>query len=270
MRLRPLVTAAVVSLLAACARASGNLSAGSSSGSGGGSQATSTGSGGRCTTDADCADGNPCTTPTCDTTTGGCAHAPIPDGPPPNAPPAGYCLLPTCVGGVLTAIADDTEQYEPVLCIVTLCSTGTPMMYELPSGDPCGMGLQCDDGGECFGCKNDGDCQATCQVATCMGSGECMNDGVPPGTPCTAGGGRVCDALGACVACVSDGDCPGGPPAICARGACLPSCTDGAVDGTETDVDCGGACPPCAVDHTCNVDADCASHVCAKTNHTCL
>ncbi len=219
---------------------------GSSSSAAGGSAATtsttsSTGTSGTggapaCQTGDACSDQNPCTTDSCDTTAGQCAHKNVPDGPTTDAP-------------------DDGNP-----CTENICTNGVLMNANLPLDTSCGANLSCDDNGACVGCVKASQCMppGICKVVTCE-SKACKYSDSPPGQSCD--GGNVCDGKGSCVTCLATSDCSGGK--ICVGNMCVGSCTTGVKDGTESDVDCGGgSCPKCTIGKICGAPGDCASATC--------
>lgn len=209
-----------------------------------------------CTEASDCDDKNPCTTDAC--AAGKCKHTPVMDGAVP-----GYidmvkdCKTESCVGGVVTTVADDTDVPPSTsTCVTVSCMSETVIMTNDPLGQSCGGTQKCDGMGNCVGCNSDSDCATapTCQTAHCMAS-VCSNTNDDPGTMCMGGGGQVCDGNGNCVGCLMDSDCPSG------------NCQNNNTCGLADD---GHACTAgnqCTSDHCAN--GVCCNHTCSGTCQAC-
>jgi hypothetical protein len=240
----------------------GNGFATGSSGSGGGGQGGAGGSTG-CDDNSQCNDLVACTVDTCDTEAGTCMFTQAPDGPVPGIEDVpGDCFNIVCAGGAETQVADDTETPPDDMnpCTTAVCMGGAVMTAFAAANTDCGMGLVCNDMGQCVGCNNPAQCPMAleCKQATCD-KGTCGVQDKNAGTPCGAG---ICNGSGACVQCVNNDDC-GGPSEICSNSTCVLSCPDGMTNGDETDMDCGGdACPPCGDGKSCDVGDDCSSKSC--------
>jgi hypothetical protein len=259
---------AALGALAACTQDFDQFEPKSSSTTGGTSSSASTGGGGgagqgggtvACSTDAQCDDGNACTTDAC--SAGACAHTAVADGPVPGgAADEDDCVDHVCTSGQEATAPDDTEiPDDGNPCTTDTCSGGSPMHANEPIDTSCGNGLFCDGAGNCAGCNKSWQCgdPGSCKHATCNNHVcDVANDDA--GTDCAGG---KCDGSGACVECTKDSDCFG-DSAVCVNQKCVDSCSDGTKDGDETDLDCGGSCSDCADGKACDWDGDCQSHQC--------
>ncbi len=256
-------------------RATGSGGTGGTGGSPITTTTTSTNTGGtggtpECAAGDACSDQNPCTTDSCDTATGKCAHDSVADGPTTDSPDTPKdCLAPACVGGVLMQVpsnGDVPDDGNP--CTHDSCDNGTPKNTNEPDGTGCGVDLYCNNSGTCVGCTETKPCQdpGSCLTAKCEATGECKTYNDPMGSSCH-GGEDVCDGNGQCVDCLADNDCGGGSN-ICVSNGCLSSCGTGMKDGKETDTDCGGPCMKCAPGKKCKFNGDCSSNIC--TNMVCI
>jgi hypothetical protein len=226
--------------------------------------ATSTGAGMTdCVAGDLCADQNPCTMDSCDTTLGMCVHVAVADGPTasvPNVPKD--CQVPACVGGALIQVPDSLDLPDDGNnCTKDLCTNGVASNPAEAQSVACGPGQLCDGAGKCVGCVNSNACSdpGVCKSATCdMGQCNSVND--PASLSC--GGAMVCDGAGSCVECLSNAECTGSK--ICVGNVCITSCGDNIKNGTETDVDCGGFCQAnCANGKMCKAGIDCNSGICS-------
>jgi hypothetical protein len=244
MRLRSIVSLGLlVTAAPACALVLGDFSKGSAA---------------TCTTDAQCDDHNPCTTDTCDTTTGACAHTKLADGPVPGyTPPQMNCQTESCSAGMVVTVADDPNvPTSPTPCVIDSCSGMTVVMTNAAPGTSCGVNNQvCDGSGNCIGCTQDSDCAnpGACKSVTCkISTHTCLIADDAAETACTGGAGaQVCDGMGNCVACVSDADCASGN---CLANTCaLADNGDACTAGNEcTSNHCAnGVCCNSACDGTC-------------------
>ncbi len=218
-----------------------------------------------CRSDADCNDGNPCTTDTCVGTA--CTYAPA-SGP--------GCS--TCGDGVVEPGEDCDDGGESATCdadcTAAACGDGTVNAT---------AGESCDDGGESATC--DADCTGvSCgDGVTNATAGETCDDAGPSATcdaDCTAAmcgdgvtnmaAGEACDDAGVSASC--DADCSaamcgdgvlnmaageacddGGESAGCDADCSLPMCGDGVTNMTA-----GEACDDAGESPTCNMDCSAA------------
>ena len=196
----------------------------------------------------DCDDGEPCTTDSCDTTTG-CLHAaqagPCDDG---DACTEGEtCDAGTCGGGAAVDCADGDA------CTVDSCAPASGCAHALDDGAPC------DDGDACTE-------DEVCSVAGCMATDE---DPCDDGDACTA---DACNPFSGCVHLPTDAACDDGDPCTtdaCAGGDCLheagpagTACDDGDAC-TVGDACMAGACVPGATPLPCDDGNVCTVDGCA-------
>ena len=186
-----------------------------------------------CTTNADCDDGNPCTTDTCIPGTGLCQSTPAPNGTPcddQNACTVGG----TCQSGACgtPVVCNDGNP-----CSTDVCNPATGACTSLPR--------VCDDGNPCT--------TDTCSAAT----GGCVFTPAPAGTACNDG--DLCTTGDTCVSI------PGSTTPIC-QGA--PKCADADPCTADTCDAATGACvnTPILCDdaNPCTADA-CVGGACVST-----
>jgi hypothetical protein len=247
-----------------------------------------------CTTNADCDDGNSCTTAVCDT--------------------AGHCNFTTLAAG---SACDDGNPCTTDVCTAAGVCQGTPLpagtacddKNSCTTGDACTAtgacvgtqapaGTACDDGNACTGpdtCSASGVCVGAPSVAgtacddgnactvndACNGSGTCIGVIAPTGTactstqPCTTGfcsagsclgtnqpPGTACDDGNACTindVCAAGAVCAGTPAA---SGT---ACSDGnACTGPDVCNGAGACSGPAVADGTaCGVAMTCTAGVCS-------
>lgn len=215
-------------------------------------------SGGGCSSDADCAPGNVCSSShTC-------------------GPPAGNgapCLRGAeCVAGVcgsdhLCGVTDGSPCSHGSDCRSGRACAGTPPTCgrTCTADDQCGP-LEFCRAGACVPRQGDGPCQrgTECLAGICGPGGEC---GVPIGWPCAGPGdcrSGSCGPTGTCTStCSGDRDCASSRFCDLAQKKCVPvavgggACTDGASCGSylcASDMMCGGtAAAPCGADLVCRV-----------------
>lgn len=266
----------------AASMGTGGTAAGSSSSSGGSASASSSSSSGTgatgggtptgCTTNAQCDDKNPCTTDTCNMTTGTCAHANVADGPVPGyTPPTKNCETENCSSGMVVTVADDTNvPTSPTPCEIDSCSMMNVVMTAADAGVTCGTNQVCDGKGNCVGCTQDSDCPSPgpCKSVTCKVSNHtCVVANAAAESMCSgAAGAKVCDSNGNCVACVANTDCTIG---TCQAGACVLAangapcttsgdCTNGhCVQGICCSSACTSTCMACTAALTGGTDGTC-------------
>lgn len=198
-----------------------------------------------CDGDAECDDGNPCTSDGC--VDGSCDNTPL-DGTAPEQV-AGNCLVTECASGMATTLADDADLPDDgAPCTEDICVDGVPGHPPVAGGTLCEGGV----------CNGDGDCLECFSNAQCTTPDTCGGGGTPGACGCTP---IPCSMVGLTCGFAADDGC----------GDTL-NCNNAARDGTETDVDCGGMASTCSTrcnaGRSCNVGSDCASGTC--DNGTCL
>jgi len=117
--------------------------------------------------DCECPMPGPCVTTSCDPATSQCVLTPLPDGTPdPSGDVAGDCHVLLCIGGMATAVVDDTDlPFTTQDCVTPACDNGLPATPPVAAGAPCNtfmgnhLGL-CDGAGACVQCLQDTDCGA--------------------------------------------------------------------------------------------------------------
>jgi len=215
-----------------------------------------------------CEDANPCTADSCDSATGDCVNAPLPetvtcdDGNPCTV--NDRCQAGTCAGD-----GPSCDDGDP--CTVDSCAAGGTCIHTIaPPGTACSDGNICsiDDL-----CQPDGSCKGTprtcsevvtdeeCHHVSCHGTFGCIVVPDPIGWPCDDGDacttGDACDAASACIGATTS--CDDGDP--CTADACA---SDGSCDhsplGPDTSCDDGDACTG---------DDRCLGGVCAGTTLSC-
>lgn len=189
-----------------------------------------------CDADADCDDGDVCTTDAC--TDGRCAFTAIAD---------------CCVDAA--DCADDGNDCTTATCVANVCGT-----ENVADGTACNDGDACTEDDACTG----GACGGT-DVA-CDDGDVCTSDS------CDAATGCVFTAIPGC--CEVDGDCAAGE--VCVEMQCVEGipcddanpCDDSNVCTTDACVD--GICAFTPVAGCCNTDADCAAgQVCNTGTNMC-
>jgi hypothetical protein len=211
--------------------------------------------GGRCAeccADADCEDGNLCTTNTCPD--GRCRRARV------VCPPASnQCLVAQC--------RPDTG------CLETPMADGTPC----EDGDPCTLNDTCQAGVCMAGPPRDcSEFDVPCSPSVCdVGTGDCRPAPLPDGTTC---GGEVdlCAEPGSCLAgaCQPGQPIPCTPSTACHEAHCDPASGDCVEVTLPDETECGagkfcrgGQCQgPGAVGigEECDVNGDCATGTCLE------
>ena len=240
-----------------------------------------------------CDDADPCTTDTCDVSSGACQNT----------------LIPGC-GGKCTVVADCPDDGN--VCTELTCKLGECAVTEVAG--PCDDGSLCTSGDACAGgacvgalvscdddnaCTNDSCAAASGCANTPGGPGPCDDgDKCTPGDSCTSGvclpgaalacdDGNVCttDVCSAAVGCVAtpttsacdDGD-PCSTADVCAAGACTGGAALDCDDGDDCTTDacaagcfhtpiegCGAECTTdleCAAGDSACVEASCVQYVC--------
>ncbi|MEZ4328541.1 MAG: Ig-like domain-containing protein [Polyangiales bacterium] len=218
-----------------------------------------------CIGDADCDDGNPCTTDSCsgnncqNTTvaegaTGDCTGGDVCSGAPSNVCVA--CTDNSAMGtdaGCTGAAPHcrETGLGSPTCEVCLDTSLGTDLGCS--SGAPfCVAGL---GGNMCVGCLSAADCSDgnDCTADVCA-AGICLNPAIGPGATCTAG---VCDGAGVCEGCLDNG---GGTDTGCT--AASPNCIG--ASGSRQCVECVNA-GDCDDSVACTTDA-CVTNNCVNTS----
>ncbi len=174
-----------------------------------------------CASDADCDDGNVCTTNSCDDQTFVCIVSSL-DGVPASMAPQDECVEHVCKMGVDTTVFvaagtaaatqvagdckkmecdgkggkvevndDEDAKLDGLDCTIDVCTNGVPANNNAPVDTPCGQGLdlKCNGKGQCGGCTTDAECSAgntPCASAACSAQGLCDVMFKPNGTPLPA------------------------------------------------------------------------------------
>jgi uncharacterized repeat protein (TIGR01451 family) len=238
-----------------------------------------------CTTNADCNDGNPCTTDTCNPTTGLCQSTQAPDGTQcddlnactvGNVCHAGACGTPVVCNdsnpcttdvcnpatGACTSTPLACDDGNP--CTTDTCSaaTGGCVFTPAPAGTTCNDGNACTTGDTCV--QIPGSLTPICQgTAKCADADPCTADTCDPATGACLNTPIVCDDANPCTAdaCVG-GSCVSTPisaGSVCddgnlctTAGICQPDPFTGAPTCTSMPVNCddGDACTGDSCDPT--------------------
>jgi hypothetical protein len=251
----------------------------------------------QCCTDAQCDDGNPCTTDRCQQ--GACVHEPVTpgtlctdDG---NPCTANFCDDEgECVAGALTGRRCGEDNDTP--CMIHLCDEDGECLPAFLTGVACDDGQSnectqgiCDDEGACVPFPREG---VACDDGDpCTEFDVCDEDGRCRGLPVVCPEGERC-CEGACHACCVDAHCPAGwtciahvcvepddpDPEICAPDTCPDGCCDAfgaCLDGTS-DLACGGWGQPCEecggeYPHCCDGDCwECCENAHCSDGHVCI
>lgn len=124
-----------------------------------------------CQTDADCDDGETCTSDHCGAA--GCTHTPIDDQPAPEGQVDGDCQVILCVAGIETPTQSANDvPVDGNVCTDDLCEGGVPTNPNSEPGTPCNEDGLCDGAGTCSECISPDDCDQLppdddCQTRTC-------------------------------------------------------------------------------------------------------
>lgn len=184
----------------------------------------------QCTTEAECDDGNPCTSDSCSAELAACEHTVLSD--------LAVCSIGManglCAAGVCTVECSDTKPCDDMNpCTTDSCdaSNGTCAFSQI-DGMPT-PGFQ-EPAGDCYVhvCQMGVDTAVVDDMDVPVDMNSCTDDictnGVPSnppvsmGTPCVVGQPAVCDGLGACVECNVAADCVNLPPDDeCQQRACI-------------------------------------------------
>jgi hypothetical protein len=260
---------------------------------------TATQAAARCTTPAQCDDGNPCTVEAC-SADGTCSSAPVPDGDAaPSLQKAGDCKRVVCTAGALATVNDDADVSDDgSTCTTDACASGTPTHEPKATGTACTKGEangQCDDAGACVVVCGNGlppcDDHDRCTKDTCdLAKGTCLfaplDDGPIPGAtdapgdcrkPVCVGGKEVPNAIDDTDVPKTASDCdqevctqgvPSNPPIAagqaCSAGGGRVCDGQGACVACDTEADCTDLPPSDACQtRTCDKHA-CSSVFVAK------
>ncbi|MBI3834345.1 MAG: hypothetical protein HY287_08460 [Planctomycetes bacterium] len=202
-----------------------------------------------CTGDADCSDGNPCTTDTCPA--GVCVYTnnsnPCDDG---NAcTTSDTCSGGSCVGGS----SPNCDDGNP--CTDDSCNPFTGCVY-MNNSSPCSDGDACTTNDTCSG----GVCVGGSPLV-CNDGNVCTDDTCDSGTGCVYTNNTAsCDDGNACTTndTCAGGSCVGGPPLVCNDGN---SCTDDSCDMTQGCRYINNS-DPCNDGNACTTNDTCAGGVC--------
>ncbi|HZI94731.1 MAG TPA: hypothetical protein VFE84_10840 [Patescibacteria group bacterium] len=231
-----------------------------------------------CLSDADCDDGNPCTSDSCNPATGQCQNASVPNGVPCNDGDActigGTCQSGTCGTPVVCndRNACTTDSCDPATgaclsqpvacddgnnCTSDLCNPDTGQCLFVPqTGSTCDDGDLCTSGDTCVTAP--GNPVPTCQGnAKCADTDACTADLCEPNTGVCSNPPIVCDDGNSCTLDVcQSGACnsipaPSGQP--CDDGD---RCTlgDTCVGGAGAPPVCQGSALSCNDGNTCTMD----------------
>jgi hypothetical protein len=252
-----------------------------------------------CVTASDCADGNACTTDTCNN--GTCGNAAIAGCESCNQPSdcndGNACTTETCNGGVCghaavqgcTPCSQPSDCNDGNACTTETCNGGVCGNVAIPSCTPCTTGADCNDGDVC----STDVCQAgACANAPVQGCTSCEDDvDCDDQDPCTADacgqdGSCQVTVIDGCQACDTAADCNDGDACTTDTCAANGTCETAVIDGCqacETADDCNdenacttdtcganGTCETAVIDgcQTCTTDDDCADDD-ACTANTC-
>lgn len=258
----------------------------SANGAGGGAAAGVTGAGGAtgavtggaCTAPTDCpGNENECSARTC--VGGQCGLDLKPEGTLVAAQAGGDCKKAICDGqGMVTTSPDDADvPSDGNSCTLDVCSGGEPSHPSAPAGTGCGIGLACNDMGQCAGCTDASQCgvETACTSFQCDPSQICVFEYVPAGQG-DPGGQQAgdcyrltCNGIGGTSTVVDDTDTPFDGNActedVCTLGA--PSNPPAAADaecGAGFTCDGRGNCQGCTVDTDCGQSSPCATFACVE------
>ena len=275
------MTLAIVLSFAACGLQTGGLPGGT--GGEGGTQLA-------CANDAQCDDGNPCTTESCDVPSGVClAPKAQADGPLPAAlQTAGDCVTLSCKAGEPVSDVDDHDfLVDDNDCTVDQCASGKPLHVVEPDGTACLINaangscktgecvVECGDGKPC-------DDKEPCTTDACDAQlGKCtfiaMVEGTPtPGSTETLGDCKVDVCVGGKGKVVIDNSDTPSASGDCQKGKCdmgsptatlFPPNTTCVSNGGKF-CDGNGACVECNDDDQCGPTNECQVSVC--TGHACV
>jgi hypothetical protein len=197
-----------------------------------------------CDTNADCNDGNACTSDTCPADGTECMHSAIEgscsDG---NACTAGdTCVAGVCVPGAAPDCADGSTCTQD-LCVPDTGCVHLPLTGSCDDGNTCTSNDHCVDGA-CIGTSAECDDHNVCTDDTCTDSGGCLHSNnlgsCNDNNPCTVNDGCMNGSCsGVPVDCTDTDPCT---VDLCTQSAgCqhihIPGCVDADHDGTLDDVD---------------------------------
>jgi hypothetical protein len=226
----------------------------------------------QCTTDANCADANPCTTDSCNTATHVCVHTAVADGTPISIP-SNLCVASAeCEAGAVVTTAvdcDDANDCTVDSCVPATGCVNTPVTDN--SNTPCFLndGLTCADhfcrGGVCIAeepvntCDNTSQtCITVCPVQLNPEAAACVDIFID--TENCGECGNVCGSIenagfdtccrGSCVDTTSNNKNCGACGTICSNDA--PACCASSCSDLQTDpANCGACGNACAVNVIC-------------------
>jgi hypothetical protein len=269
------MTFAIVLSFAACGLQTGGLPGGT--GGEGGTQLA-------CANDAQCDDGNPCTTESCDVPSGVClTPKPQADGPLPVAlQTAGDCVTLSCKAGEPVSDPDDHDfLVDDNDCTVDQCASGKPLHVVEPDGTACLINaangscktgecvVECGDGKPC-------DDKEPCTTDACDAQlGKCtfialVEGTVTPGSADGVGNCKVDICVGGKAAVVTDDSDTPPPENDCQKGSCaagVPSPTYFAKNVPCSSAggkicDGAGTCVECNDNIQCGANDDCNTFTC--------
>jgi cysteine-rich repeat protein len=200
-----------------------------------------------------------CQVRTCDA--GQCGTKNTAKGTPVASQTMGDCQQNVCDGnGAVTMVPDAADpEDDGNACTTDECAGVITTHPPVPTGTPCGAGLQCDGMGDCVTCTVAADCGVPanpCLDATCVG-GACGTVPKADGTACDDG--SACTQSDTCVA----GACTGSSPVVCtAQDQCHDAGTCNPADGTcDNPPKADGAA--CDDGNGCTQSDTCQSGTCA-------
>jgi hypothetical protein len=183
-----------------------------------------------CVSDAECDDGNPCTSDTCEDYV--CARAAVANGT-------------TCDDGLYCNGVETCQNGD--------CTAGTA---------PCVDDAHCDEANDqCLSCVSDAECD---DGLFCNGEETCVDGSCVPGTPPCVDDAHCDEANGQCLSCVSDAECDDGVfcngTETCVDGSCTPG-TPPCVDNAHCDEN-ANTCLQCISDTECDDGNPCTIDTC--------
>jgi len=243
-----------------------------------------------CSASVACDDQEPCTTDTCDLSTGVCTFTPLDGVPTPGVTPVpGDCRANVCVAGKDTDVPDDTDlPNDTHECTDDICNGGVPSNPLRAVGSFCNGGASvCDAMGKCVACNVDTDCGGViddCQEPVCDNH-VCKTSYTAANTPVsmqTTGDCKevVCDGMGGTKVNAKNTDLP-----VDGNDCTADLCNNGVPShmNLASNAPCGvggtlvcngnGQCVGCVNDTTCTSPATCGGGgmptACGCTPKTC-
>ncbi len=204
-----------------------------------------------------CDDGDPCTTDSCDATTGTCVHAPCNDGNPCN--------------GTETCDATGCHLGAPIQCSNNNACDGLETCDPTTGSCLPGTAPNCDDANPC----TDDSCDALlgcvhtpnsmpCDDGNACTLGDTCVSGTCTGTPVSCDDGNVCNGFEGCDP--TTGACTPGTPPVCDDGN---PCTDDFCDPTLGCLSSNNDANPCDDGNLCTTADACHAGVCSGTPVVC-